>query len=89
MTQINDGGPAFPVPDSHHANGQVLYGSNGMSLRDWFASHASDDDIERHQRLIERSNGYTYQPSIEECKYAYADTMIAARSGFTLKDPTE
>jgi hypothetical protein len=29
--------PAFPVPDSHHADGQVQYGHNGMSLRDWFA----------------------------------------------------
>jgi hypothetical protein len=40
MTTINDGGPAFPVPDSHHANGQVQYGANGMTLRDWFAGQA-------------------------------------------------
>ena len=71
MTQPNDGGPAFPSDRA----GQV-----GMSLRDWFASHASENDINRHQRIIERSNGYTYKPSVEECKYAYAREMLKARS---------
>ena len=71
MEKINDGGPAFPSDRA----GQV-----GMSLRDWFASHASENDIRRHQSIIERSNGYTYMPSIEECKYAYASEMIRARS---------
>jgi hypothetical protein len=38
--QINDGGPAFPVPDIYHPNGQIEYGAAGMSLRDWFAGQA-------------------------------------------------
>ena len=71
MEKINDGGPAFPVLSVEHT---------GMSLRDWFAGHASENDIRRHQSIIERSNGYTYMPSIEECKYAYADEMLKARS---------
>lgn len=71
MTQPNDGGPAFPSDRA----GQV-----GMSLRDWFATHASENDINRHQSIIERTNGYTCTPSIEERKYAYADEMIKARS---------
>ena len=37
---IKDGGSAFPIPESHHANGQVQYGSNGMTLRDYFAGQA-------------------------------------------------
>ena len=74
MEKINDGGPAFPV-----AVDKLLV-SEGMSLRDWFASHASENDIRRHQSIIERSNGYTYMPSIEECKYAYASEMLKARS---------
>lgn len=37
---MNTGGPAFPVPDSHHANGQVQYGANGMTLLDWMAGQA-------------------------------------------------
>jgi len=31
MTTINDGGPAFPIPDE---------GWPGMTLRDWFAGQA-------------------------------------------------
>ena len=75
MTQPNDGGPAFPRAGSDYNKAQ-----EGMSLRDWFASHASENDIRRHQSIIERSNGYTYMPSIEECKYAYASEMLRARS---------
>ena len=82
MTQPNDGGPAFPatVQDDRDCHSRYAAGYGGMSLRDWFASHASEQDIRRHQSIIERSNGYTYAPSIEECKYAYASEMIRARS---------
>jgi len=37
---VSTGGPAFPVPDLHHANGQVQRGSDGMTLLDWFAGQA-------------------------------------------------
>ena len=87
MENINDGGPAFPCGPSgmsiSYDDGRTEHqypGSPGMSLRDWFASHASEQDIHRHQSIIERTNGYTYMPSIEECKYAYADEMLRARS---------
>jgi hypothetical protein len=89
MSQIDDGGPAFPVPDTYHPNGQVQYGSNGMSLRDWFAGQASNNDILGHKSIIEQSNGFTLTPTVEECKYAYADAMIKARSVFTPKGPAE
>ena len=78
MTQPNDGGPAFPQDLQGRRGDDPQY--QGMSLRDWFASHASENDIRRHQSIIERSNGHTYMPSIEECKYAYADAMLKARS---------
>ena len=80
MTQPNDGGPAFPVPMVPWQDGFINVECTGTSLRDWFATHASEQDIRRHQSIIERSNGYTYMPSVEECKYAYADEMIKARS---------
>ena len=35
MTTQDDGGPVFPV--THE---QELYGTSGMSLRDWFAGQA-------------------------------------------------
>ena len=80
MKENNDGGPAFPVPMVPWEGGFINVECTGASLRDWFASHASENDIRRHQSIIERSNGYTYAPSIEECKYAYASEMIRARS---------
>lgn len=37
MSEIETGGPAFPFADSFHPNGQVQYGSNGMTLRQYAA----------------------------------------------------
>lgn len=37
---MNTGGPAFPVADTYHPNGQVQFGSYGMTLLDWFAGQA-------------------------------------------------
>ncbi len=76
MKPINDGGPAFPCVD---AKG---FTSEGMSLRDWFAANASDDDIENHHRRIMQRTAC--RPTTEQCKYAYADAMIQAR---TAADP--
>lgn len=45
MSTPNDGGAAFPTPDTIHANGQVQYGRSGMSLRDWFAAQPTADEI--------------------------------------------
>jgi hypothetical protein len=77
MDPINDGGPAFPCVD---AKGFV---SQGMSLRDYFAAHASDEDIEQHHRIIMQRTAC--RPTTEQCKYAYADAMIQARSVATTK----
>lgn len=68
---INDGGPAFPVPDTHHANGQVQYGSNGMSLRDWFAGQALSSRGMYGANVREKEVA-------AEC-YTIADAMLAAR----------
>jgi len=32
--------PAFPIPDFQFSDGQVQPGSNGMTLRDYFAGQA-------------------------------------------------
>jgi hypothetical protein len=54
----NDGGPAFPVPDSHDANGQVQYGANGMSLRQYAAIHlrVPDSGNDWLDDMIRKSN---------------------------------
>jgi hypothetical protein len=69
-TLIKDGGPAFPVPDSHHANGQVQYGANGMTLRDWLAGQALP-------RATIGAGGSA--PAIAARAYFIADAMLAAR----------
>jgi len=85
-TLIKDGGPAFPVPDSHHANGQVQYGSNGMTLRDWLASQAEipwDAVLGTFSiKHPERDKKFTLEEVSKfraEAKYREADAMLAAR----------
>jgi hypothetical protein len=81
MDPINDGGPAFPCVD---AKGFV---SQGMSLRDWFAANASEQDIEEYLRdKISMKTGRKINGlSRGEAKFAYADAMIKARSVATTK----
>ena len=70
---INDGGPAFPMPDSHHANGQVQYGHLGMTLRDYFAAAAL-------QGILADGGGASWD---DDAKNAFkaADEMLKAREG--------
>ena len=70
MSGINDGGNAFPSID---AKGFV---SDGMSLRDYFAAHASDSDVKRWMEIYSL-NGTPITE--EESKYTYADAMLAER----------
>ena len=81
--EINNGGPAFPVSCSHDGIPlRVSYPNvDGMSLRDWFAGHATESDIEAHTGGdIHPKTGRTYnQRTREQAKYSYADAMIAAR----------
>ena len=65
------GGPAFP---SHGSMGEVTH--EGMTLRDWFAAHASDNDIaaaknEVPDRMMTRP----------QARYYVADAMLRAREG--------
>lgn len=65
MTVKNDGGPAFPVPAE-------TWNLTGMSLRDYFAIHASEKDIEAIRF------GFS-DMSRSEARYIYADEMLEAR----------
>lgn len=68
-----DGGPAFPkMPD------EIRNGSSGMSLRDWFATSATE--IFRDYTVDpDEFDGY-YKRTREQARYAYADAMIAERT---------
>lgn len=66
----NNGGPAFPIigdPD--------LLGTEGMSLRDYFAAKAMQGFV--------ASNYWAAHTDAKCAEYAYAlaDTMLAARNG--------
>ncbi|MZR63824.1 hypothetical protein [Alcanivorax sp. DP30] len=68
MSEVNSGGPAFPVPNDANVNDQ-----EGMTLRDYFAAKAMQGAI---------ANPHSPAPDWErvaEHAYAMADAMLAAR----------
>jgi hypothetical protein len=66
---INDGGPAFP----RHA----YDGHDGMTLRDYFASQATDADIAAIRARHEHELGTKI--TREQVRYIHADAMLRAR----------
>lgn len=67
---IKDGGPAYPVPDLHMPDGQIQFGSYGMSLRDHFAGLAMAGMLARE---------YLKPTEAADDAYKYADAMLSAR----------
>lgn len=71
------GGSAFPVQAFIHPNGNVIYGENGMTLRDYFAGQALNG--------IMSGNSFPGKSGSELCDtvaiacYSVADAMIAER----------
>lgn len=76
------GGQAFPAHFESH---------DGMSLRDYFAAKASEEDIKAHQdggmkeQVVDDINGRkkvvhcNVRHTREQAKYRYADAMLKAR----------
>ena len=81
MSDIKDGGPAFPVPEGEDKYGDVQRmepGHRGMSLRDWFAGQAVMGicvDARQDQSPLTKKA----IPAISEMAYLIADAMIAQR----------
>jgi hypothetical protein len=80
--QINNE-PAFPsgvYPDANQPGFESR--ESGMTLRDYIAVRASEQDVENHRPYnADPSTGQPiYTLTIEQAKYAYADAMLAARS---------
>jgi len=71
---MSTGGPALPVPDSHHANGQVQHGSDGMTLLDWFAGQALQGRAHRFDNPHERRDLLA-----QDC-YDIASSMLAEKA---------
>lgn len=73
----DDGGPAFPVAGFANANGDIQPGSNGMSLRDWFAGMAIPGickEFYDHEDVLFTSH------DIAREAYDIADAMLKARN---------
>ena len=76
------GGPAFP-------HSRLGSDADGMTLRDYLAIHAAEEDIQRHLptgRTTVEANSLTGSPlrlpeyrTREQARYAFADAMLAAR----------
>ena len=72
MSNINNGGPAFPCENIRTPNGGVIV-SDGMTLRDYFAAKAMQG------LLSHTSNGNASDKNIAEWAYSQADAMLRAR----------
>ena len=82
---IDDGGPAFPVPDVHHPSGQIQFGSSGMSLRNWFAGQALAGMLANPGGPIQANgmSGWSFCncdiEGVVRLSLVVADAMLAAR----------
>lgn len=74
MSDIKDGGPAFPFLEFHGA-GPEYQQHKGLSVRDYFAAKALSG------LLASRSSSSTYFLAKDDAAYVYAiaDAMLKAR----------
>lgn len=77
-TPIDNGGYAFPVPTWQHPNGDIMWGGDGMTLRDWFAGQALGAYLAGRNGGDNRT---THNVAVAKVCYEYADAMIEARKG--------
>jgi len=81
----DNGGPAFPVQYSNEADGPTVMPSEGMSLRDYFACHASDEDLKTQANIMRESQRKQYGVAVlpdnwtSVARYMHADAMLEAR----------
>lgn len=79
MSTIKDGGPAFPQKEP------LTSDWHGMSLRDYFAIHASEHDIREQGEVIRSEQVFNGDIGILPdgwritARYMHADAMLAAR----------
>lgn len=80
MTQIDDGGPAFPTHFTANVGPDGVMstcGIHGMSLRDWFAGQAMIALV--RLGASEAIDDYGPRPIASDA-YDFADAMIAERT---------
>lgn len=83
-TPLDDGGPAFPAPElgrKQFSNPAVYW---GLSMRDYFAAHASEFDVQNALEDLGSSGGLIGASTGSErnarARYAHADAMLKVRA---------
>ena len=72
-----DGGTAFPMASGPEPRvDSATHFNEGMSLRVWFAGHATEEDVTHWLEIMQLNKKPVTR---EEAKYIYADAMIAER----------
>ena len=66
----DNGGSAFPTVEANYHNENTR--GDGLSIRDYMAIHASEDDVQRFM-AFDRSISRTH------ARYMHADAMLAER----------
>lgn len=83
MSEIDDGGPAFPRPQAETSAGGN-YEQDGMTLRDWFAGQGIGAVIRQCAPDLRSMHGHENLEDYFASKaYAVADAMLKARKGAT------
>lgn len=90
MSTENTGGPAFPTSDWDEND--RAYKMHGMTLRDYFAAHASEEDIDvalsdmkkgNHVRKLDGGRAEVFyglpDNARQIARYMVADAMLKAR----------
>jgi len=72
VSTIDDGGFAFPTSSYNRYTGNYSTPQGGMSLRDYFAATATDEDI----KYLLQHNPYT---PTQKIRYMHADLMLKER----------
>lgn len=74
MINKDDGGPDFPLKEP------LMSDCLGMTLRDYFAAHATEADIQYYSLYAEyNSNGMMPKNARVLARYFFADDMLEAR----------
>jgi len=79
--KTHDGGPAFPSEQGHIPDGtwNQTY-SQGMTLRDWFAGQAKEQDIVEYQDYSENEHAvWVEKYTRTQARFRFADAMLATR----------
>lgn len=93
MSKINTGGFFHPTPFVECPNRGLRpvtdwENCGGVTVRDWLATHATEEDIRAHRvTKVERwqdhrgneQSSSSFTNTREQARYAYADAMIATR----------